>query len=99
MLGLIPRFKKLKEENEAWLEFREEQGKLFGRMHGELIPPVYFFFVADPEMAKFLLGLPPTLVKKSGLTPEIFLSDQNGFKNNLLLEEGEGGIHNWPDVE
>ena len=63
-------------------------------MHGEYIPPNYFFFVADPKMAKFLMGLPAGLVKKAGLTPEIFMSDVNGFKNNLLMEEGEGGNSN-----
>ena len=89
-LGLLPIIGKLIEDDDKYIEFREEQGKIFGPMHGEYLPPNYFFYVADPEVAKFLMGLPPSLVKKAGLTPEILMSDPNGFKHNLLMEEGEG---------
>ena len=78
------------ENNDEYEDFREEQYKTFGPMHGQYFPPNYLFFVADPKMAKFLMGLSPSLVKKAGLTPEIFKSDVNGFENNLLMEEGEG---------
>ena len=35
------------------------------------------------------MGLPVNLVRKGVMVKEAFLSDKNGFKDNLLMEEGE----------
>ena len=45
--------------------------------------------VADVELARFLMNLPPDMVKKAGLTTEIFGFDKNGFFKNILMSEGE----------
>jgi len=37
----------------------------------------------------FLMTLPPDMMKKGGLTEEVFKSDKNGLTGNLVMEEGE----------
>ena len=41
--------------------------------------------VAEPNLAKFLLNLPPDITRKSGITSETFESDTNGFKEGLIM--------------
>ena len=45
--------------------------------------------VSDVEIARFLLTLPADIVKKAGLTKEIFGNDKNGFFDNILMAEGQ----------
>ena len=35
------------------------------------------------------MGLPLGTVRKGVLMKEVFMSDENGFKGNILMEEGE----------
>ena len=89
LLGLIPQFAELTENDEAYLDYRLEQTKTVGVNNAEFVPPFYMFMVSEPKLAKFLMGLPPNIMRKGGLVAEIFLSDENGFKGNLVMEEGE----------
>ena len=63
--------------------------KKHGSIISSFLPPSYLMCVADVELARFLLNLPPDMVKKAGLTKEIFGFDKNGFFENILMSEGE----------
>ena len=87
--GVLKKLGDMIVKDEEYLEFRINEKRKYGLNHAEYTPPGFFFSVADPNLARFLMNLPPSIVKKAGLTPEVFLSDKNGLGHNLIMEEGE----------
>ena len=90
MLGIIPIIKKLHENDDAYHEYRLKLYRetnqqticvRFGRING--------IFVADVQLAKFFLALPPHIIEKSGMLSTVFNADPNGFVGGLLLDEGQ----------
>ena len=53
-LGLIPKFAELKENDEAYLDYRLGQIKTIGANNAELLPPYYMFVISEPKLAKFM---------------------------------------------
>merc|ERR1712212_951247 len=53
------------------------------------LPGLKVLSVIDPNLAQFLMSLPPDHVKKAGLSDEVFGDDPHGFMGGLLFDEGE----------
>ena len=44
--------------------------------------------VTDPDLAQFFMNINPEVVRKAGLSFEMFGDDKNGFLGSILYEEG-----------
>ena len=90
VLGILPIFKDLYVNDDAFHEYRlalyrQRNSQTFIIRFG----PTNMLVVADVDLAKFLLGLPPHIVHKGKMTSKLFMCDPNGFQGGLLLDEGE----------
>ena len=71
-----------------FLKLYTGQIKEHGQSYGQCVPPSFLFTVSDAKLARFLLTLPATVIKKSGVTDQVW-AHENGFFNNLFVTDGE----------
>ena len=90
VFGILPIFKELFVNDDAYHEYRVA---LYKKTNSQSVSTKFGLSnelsVADVDLAKFLLGLPPHIAEKGGITFEIFMCDPHGFQGGLLLDEGE----------
>ena len=76
-------------DTEAPIVFRDKMKQDNGSEYiWKLTPNIFYYWVNDPEIAKFLMNLDSSLVEKADTTKQYFAADKNGFNNGLLMSEG-----------
>jgi len=89
IFGFLPKLAELIDSNSDYHDHRLDRIINDGPIRSVDMGFYHAIVVAEPNLAKFLLNLPPDITRKSGITSETFESDTNGFKEGLIMDEGE----------